>query len=296
MEQARNNFLPIETARIRLDICHQFSVECAGDFADPSELPRGVLLKDLYNVGIDNVEDFYCPFLKMTINLRALKGQDSSGIFLEWMTVILDEIFGSSKSEDAENFEAPFFRKDEILQVFVPTGFYDAKVYQFIGKFVAVANYFSLRLNDFVRQGSDAKKLEYFKAFDEGLKSLNLIRLETHYLGKEPFFVMKGKNILVPIKVINESYKRAHYDDERSVITAIDSLSGENKMRLIKLFGDRENNSEFSLNKSINVRMMHLSRVEDGFKINRSWRMIDMDSRNAPENYKLIFERILQNQ
>ena len=101
---AKDHFLSLESSRVRLEMCSRFNLETEGRYSDEITATaegngKRLFLKEAFETGIDDAEEIFCPYLKMKVNLLEGKGRDPSGMLLEWLTYLLNDIFSPLDSE-----------------------------------------------------------------------------------------------------------------------------------------------------------------------------------------------------
>lgn len=200
LEVAKERFLKVETVIHRHNICTEYKLNCGGNYFIEHEggtPSRGVIFKEAFEAGIEDADDFYCPYLGMKLDLVTGKGHDETGVILEWLSYLLNDIFGAatSSSESPETFKAAMFIKwPDNTGVWVPTGDYSLGVYEFAGKVVALAKYYNLGLSYDVGIGENVENSNPVVAFMKGDASMKFLRLESHQVGEAIEFILKGRD------------------------------------------------------------------------------------------------------
>ena len=223
LEVAKEKYLPIETAQKRLEMLEKFDLESESEVSitEDGKIERGLMIKEAYETAlIEDAEEIYCPYLKMKINLLTAKYEEIS----EWINLLLADIFVNSDSNDTANFKAPFL--DYSDGKFCPTGKYDEKVYQFLGKIFAIAQHF-IKLNHEFGKGNDPSKFKIYEAFTSGFDSMKFLRLEKHER-----LILKGRDFVVPINIDDSGLSKEY---EAKFLRAFDQLSDKRKLNLLNL-------------------------------------------------------------
>lgn len=316
IEVAKEHFLALESSSRIMELGARFQIESDEAPTQLSETENRIHFEEAFRAGIESVEDVYCPYLKMKLNLLDGKGHDKSGMILEWLSYLLNDIFSSmdsivvdpgttgteinvTKASDtidprtagtetinpetsgAETIEtetagiisketidiitAPLpdlFTKSETTDEYIPTGKYTKEVYEFVGKVLAIANYFGLGHN--IKITEDSAFSETLKAIQIGADSMKFLRLETHEIEEDKVLVLKGRDVFVKIFIYDEvsSYFRYVIDFKciNYFITAFENLSDYRKMKFISLILDENEIKDGA----INVELNNMIKMERG--------------------------------
>ena len=176
LEVAKERFLTLESSRIRMELCAKFDLEMEETYSE--ENGNRLFLKEAFETGIDGAEEIFCPYLKMKVNLLEGKGRDPSGMLLEWLTYLLNDIFSPLETEQNEegSFNYSLFTRNEDNE-YISTGKYSSDVYNFVGKIIAIAKYFGLghniKLSD-CKDNSDVFK--FYEAIQNGMDKMKFLR------------------------------------------------------------------------------------------------------------------------
>ena len=292
LEVAKERFLSLESSRIRMEMCAKFNLEIEDTYSE--ENSNRLFLKEAFETGIENVEELFCPYLKMKLNLLEGKGRDPSGMLLEWLTYLLNDIFSPLDAEENEegNFKYALFTRNEDNE-YVPTGKYSLDVYDFVGKIISTAHYFGLghniKLSDY-KDNPDVFK--FYEAVQNGEDKMKFLRTEIHQIDGTYVLVLKGRNVFVQL-VIDEGYGTIiKYLKNTKYVNffreAFKSLSDAQKLKFVSLVLKDENLKDGFVKISLSFK------TKGDFRIHKWKKEIEIMKFESINEYKNVLKRIVQ--
>ena len=292
LEVAKERFLTLESSRIRMEMCAKFDLEIEETYSE--ENGNRLFLKEAFDTGIDDAEELFCPYLKMKINLLEGKGRDPSGMLLEWLSYLLNDIFSPLDSEENEegNFKTALFTRNWDNE-YIPTGKYSSDVYDFVGKIIAIAKYFGLghniKLSDCKGNSDD---FNFYEAIQNGMDKMKFLRTEIHQIDGTYVLVLKGRNVFVQL-AIDEGYgKMIKYLKNTKYVfffrEAFKSLSDTQKLKFVSLVLKDENLKDGFVKVSLSFK------TKGDFCVHKWKKEIEIKKFESIDEYKNVLERMIQ--
>ena len=299
LEVAKDHFLSLESSRVRLEMHSRFNLETEENYSDEiSATKEGkgnrLFLKDAFETGINDAEEIFCPYLKMKVNLLEGKGRDPSGMLLEWLAYLLNDIFSPLDAEENEegNFKYALFTRNSDNE-YVPTGKYSLDVYDFVGKIISTAHYFGLGHNIKL---SDCKGnpdvFAFYEAIRNGGDKMKFLRTEIHQVGDFDVLALRGRNVFVQIIVDDGHGPVFKYIKNTTYvyrfIKAFESLTDAQKMKFVSLVLKKDALKDGHLKVSLTYS------ISGDFRIHKWMKNIEIRKFESSNEFKEVLNRMTQ--